>query len=170
VSASGTSDGSTPTTTATTSTPQRSAGTSSKPRVVRQHTQTTPEVPAFLNPATFGKPSKGATFVNSKTRIWDATKGVWSTSVTTNEGTWTVLRDNVRFVPRKGFTGTATVPFRMVDSSGRSAKATLSVAVKDSSLPATGSRPAGTVTLAIMLVASGAVIRRRRRATGSSPN
>jgi hypothetical protein len=171
VGSSGTNDGSTPTTATipNTSTPEGVAGTPSKPRVVRQRTQTTPEVPAFLNPATFGTPSNGATFVISKTRIWDATEGVWSTSVTTSQGTWTVIRDNVRFVPAKGFTGTATVPFRMVDSSGRSAKATLSVVVSDASLPATGSRPAGPVTLAMLLVASGAVICRRRRATGSSP-
>jgi CshA-type fibril repeat protein len=171
VGSSGTNDVSTPTTATipNTSTPERVAGTPSKPRVVRQHTQTTPEVPAFLNPATFGKPSKGATFVISKTRIWDATEGVWSTSVSTSQGTWKVIRDKVRFVPAKGFTGTARVPFRMVDSSGRSAKATLSVVVSDASLPATGSQPAGPVTLAMLLVASGAVICRRRRATGSSP-
>ena len=134
----------------------------SAPKVVNQRNRTQPATPVYLNPRQFGRPSTNAKFVEAKTRLWDAEKGEWSTVVTTAQGTWVVIRDNVRFVPAKGFTGTATVPFAMTDSAGMSDRAVLTVVVIDRTLPATGSATRWPFVLALMMILAGWLVTRRR--------
>lgn len=106
-------------------------------RAVNQFNVTTPGREVWLNPENLSTLPRGARWVESRTRIWDSVKRTWSESVMTPEGVWTVIRGDVRFIPRDDFVGNVSMPFRLEDNKGRTAHAQLNVPVLDQ-LPATG--------------------------------
>lgn len=156
----------TTTTTTTTTVPTKSTVSTGKPRVVDQRNWTKPGVPTYLNPTRAGHASPGEAFVTGKTRVWDARNRSWSTYVVTDQGTWTVIRNNVRFTPADGFTGEATIPFTATDSAGRTSRAVLTVLVTEKSpqLPATGTDSSRILVWAALMIVTGILVRRRRPA------
>jgi uncharacterized delta-60 repeat protein len=135
-----------------------------KANVVDQRVMTQPGVAGWLNPTKFGTPTPGASWKVSTLQIWNPSTKKWTTSVTTADGVWTVIRGNVRFIPREGFIGTASLPFRIADSAGNLANAKLFVTVREGLvLPETGSSGRAMVILALFLFAIGLEIRRHRR-------
>ena len=135
-----------------------------KAEVVDQRVTTQPGVAGWLNPTQFGTPAPGATWKISTLQIWNPLSKKWSTSVTTKDGVWTVVRGNVRFMPRDGFIGTASLPFRISDSAGHLVNATLFATIREGfELPATGGSSHAMVILALFLFAIGLEVRRHRR-------
>ena len=138
----------------------------STPLVVDQRRLLKTGQPGWLNPFTMATPSKGATWVESSTRLWNPKTKTWSTSVATKQGTWSVIRGQVKFTPADGFKGLASLPFKVTDTAGKTAMADLYVAV-DAELPRTGTNPNESTSVAFILCAVGAmllVVRRRRTA------
>lgn len=133
----------------------------SLPDVVDQSTMTKPGRATWLLPSVKSTPSRGASWLSGSTRLWDAEKRAWSREVTTGQGTWTVIRGDVRFTPAPGFLGVATVPFRMTDSKGKSALADLYVTVVVE-LPQTGTNQLIWLQNAMLLLVCGFFLRRRR--------
>jgi CshA-type fibril repeat protein len=135
-----------------------------KADVVDQRVTTQPGVAGWLNPTQFGTPAPGATWKISTLQIWNPSTKKWTTSVTTADGVWTVVRGNVRFMPRDGFVGTASLPFRISDTAGHLVNATLFATIREGfELPATGGSSHTMVILALFLFAIGLEIRRPRR-------
>lgn len=135
-----------------------------KATVVDQRVMTQPGVAGWLNPTKFGTPTPGASWKVSTLQIWNPSTKKWTTSVTTADGVWTVIRGNMRFIPRDGFVGTASLPFRIADSAGNLANAKLFVTVREGLvLPETGSSGRAMMILALFLFAIGLEIRRHRR-------
>lgn len=139
----------------------------SKPKVVNQHAYTKPSIAVYLNPSALGHPSNGSQFNEKKTRLWDATQKKWAMAVTTTEGTWVVINDNVRFISANGFLGRASIPFRMTDHTSQSASAVLTVLVteKMQPLPATGLDTLVLMQWGIFALFVGFLCMRRRRST-----
>jgi len=128
---------------------------------------TRPMTPVFFKPTLGAKLGEGAKWNADATRILTSTS-VGKTEVVTPEGTWTVIRDNIRFTPAEGFLGRATIEYVVVDSFGDTATAYLTAVVMESPpvLPATGG--AMTYTwLALLLLLVGVVVsvfsKRRRQ-------
>ena len=141
-------------------TPSKSA-----PVAVDQHGWTAPLKPLYFNPFVPSTPSKNARFVDSGMRILDPSTGKWVTEAVTPKGTWIVLGHNVRFTPAAGFIGIAQVRYRLVDTTGKSAAALLTVRVTEHpmELPRTGSDPATPLMAALGLVLTGLFLTVRRR-------
>ena len=133
-------------------------------KVVDQFATTRPGTSAWLNPPQFGTPASGSAFTMSSLRLYDPAAKKWTTNVITADGTWTVIRGNVRFTPRDGFLGTTNLPFHISDSSGHLVKAVLHVTIRDGFvLPETGNSAEGTTLLALLMLMMGFEIRRQRR-------
>ena len=139
--------------------------TSSSPRAIDRKTWTLPLTPTYLNPIARSTPSRQHKFVDSKTRVYDKESGKWQSEVVTVEGRWTVIRNNVRFIPQEGFTGVAQIPYRVTDTSGKSASAVLTVVVSDNipQLPDTGLNPLNWVLMSACLLFGGFLLLRLRR-------
>lgn len=138
---------------------QRPSRLRSAPRVTDQYNKVLPDGEAWLDPSALSSPSTGARWLTARTRIWDASTGKWVSYLDTPQGTWSVLRGEVRFVPAQGFRGTATVPFQMTDSTGQSISANLYV-TSWTELPATGFGLTSYLWVSILLLIAGGWIRR----------
>lgn len=136
------------------------------PAAVDHVNWTRPETPVYFRPTFGGKLGAGSKWNVEATRLLTS-DAIGKIEVVTSEGTWTVIRDNVRFVPVPGFLGRATIEYVIVDSFGDPATANLTAVVMETPpvLPATGATRF-LVQLSTMLLALGAVITassRRRR-------
>ena len=109
-----------------------------QPTVLDQVTSTRPLTPVYLRPTLDGSASPNATFDFSRVELWDEARGIWTTSIDNEQGRWTVVGELVEFVPKAGFTGVADVRFRVPDSTGQMASASLTVTVAPGELPRTG--------------------------------
>ncbi len=90
----------------------------------------------------FGTPSivlPGSTNDTAGSTAIDNTRTVFASPQATNDGktlrtadgVWTIGTDGrVTFVPAKGFSGTATAPYRVTDANGKTADSTLTVVVR----------------------------------------
>lgn len=114
----------------------------SQARAVDRVNWTRPGRAVYFNPTFRAVPSEGSRWLESGTKILASPSGAGSLEVVTTQGTWTVVRDNVRFVPAAGFLGAATVRFVVTDSSGATASAALTAIVSEDApiLPETGTR------------------------------
>lgn len=89
--------------------------------------------PTIFRLTSHAKPSPGARFLGEASAI--APLGVaprasstgWSTIVRTPKGTWTLNGSKVAFRPARGFSGTATIRYRMMDSTRQWVFSTLTV-------------------------------------------
>jgi LPXTG-motif cell wall-anchored protein len=126
---------------------------------------TRPSTPVFFNPSYLATPSTNAKFNTSLTKLYVAAERRWSVQVTTNDGTWVVIGNNVRFTPADGFLGKAVVKFQLVDTAGKLAHATLTAVVTGNPpiLPATGNNAnVLTVWAMFMLIFGMALLALRR--------
>ena len=139
----------------------------STPLVVDQRRLLKTGQPGWLNPFILATPSNGAKWVESSTRLWNPKTKSWTTSVTTKQGTWSVIRGQVKFTPADGFKGLASLPFAVTDTAGKTAMADLYVAV-DAELPRTGTNTNHTTNMAVVFCATGLMLLlvRRRRIVG----
>ena len=109
-----------------------------------------PGRPVTLDPLTNDQPSAGAHWIASSLCLVEPVTGSCASTVTVSgTGTWLVLPHNkVRFTAVLGYTGTATIRYRAIDSAGLSAESTLTADLSTAaSAPAdsqpTGSQPTG---------------------------
>lgn len=118
----------------------------------------------WLNPFIMADASKGANWDTTSTRLWNKKTKSWTTNVTTKEGSWEVIRGQVKFTPAEDFRGVAKLAFAITDTAGKTAIAELYVGV-DAELPRTGADPHRELWLGIVLSLLGVVCLRfpRRR-------
>jgi hypothetical protein len=136
----------------------------SKAKVVDHLLRIKPSGTAWFTPTNLGTPAKGGAFNLSTLQIWDAATGKWSTSTTTPDGSWAIIRGQARFIARDGFLGTTSLRYRVTDSKGHTVSAKLTVIIEDGSkLPLTG-LPVSDIALRALIIAMiGVVIYERKR-------
>lgn len=138
------------------------AQTISAPPTVIEHTRVVVmDQPAWLNPFISATPSKGSTWKMDSTLLWDSTQKMWTRIIEDSRGVWHVIRGQVRFTPAKGFVGTVSVPYKVVDRTGKTAIAELHVSVLRE-LPETGNSRSTVGALAVLLLLAGSLFRRRQ--------
>jgi hypothetical protein len=132
-----------------------------------------PGHPVTIDPVANDTASGGQTFDRGTLVVVDPATGVAGGTVTVpGQGTWTVGADGVRFTPVDGFTGTASVLYRVTDTSGETVEGTITLRVPAVlGLAFTGSSDVGAglgAALLALLAGLGLVLfgRRRRPVTG----
>lgn len=122
-----------------------------------------------LDPLTNDTPSQGATFVRSTLCLVTPTGGCVKQLTVAGVGTWVVSPAGmVTFTPVKGYSGPATVAYRVVDTNGITLSARISLAVKaplPGKLPHTGTEAMSTGVFGLLLLVAGAgaiAVSRRR--------
>ena len=134
--------------------------------------------PVVFDPTKGARPSEGHRLVAASVRIWNGS--AWVRSFTDpGVGTWEVVGGRVRFTPAAGFTGRARADYRLRDTSGAWASATLTVLVPRSAaivpaagdeLPRTGSMPLAIVLgIALATGATGIGLSAIGRSSGREP-
>ena len=122
---------------------------------------TTPEnTPVVINPLTNDTPSQGGATLDPTTlTLIDPSTGQATSTVTVpGEGTYTVDNGVVTFTPVAGYVGTTTaVSYRVTDSYGQTAVATITVVVQPN-LPYTGFNTVNVVVCALVMLVVGAVL------------
>ena len=134
-----------------------------------------PGQPVTLYPLRNDSPSAGATWDASTLQLQDPATGEWGSTVTVaGVGTWVVNDDgSVTFTPVDGFSGTATIPYRVTDTAGVTVSSTLTVEIPAVAAPPmagpgrlaqTGSDPTALAGLGLLLLLTGlgAVLAARR--------
>jgi CshA-type fibril repeat protein len=136
-----------------------SSSSKKKASAINRKNWVRPSTPAYFNPTAFATPSKGERFDTSLTRLWDEKNARWSIEVETEDGRWTVIRNSVRFIPRDGFLGQSSIQFKIEDSAGKTAQATLTAVVNENApmLPETGADISPIVLFAFFLLINGGV-------------
>ena len=143
---------------------QAAVPVASSAKVVNHLIRIKPSGTGWFSPTYLGTPAKGGAFNLSSLRIWNATTGKWSTSTTTPDGTWAIIRGQARFIARPGFLGTTELRYQVRDTKGHLVDAKLTVIIEDNSaLPQTG-LPISDIALdALIVLMIGVVILERRR-------
>ncbi|MCU1432618.1 MAG: hypothetical protein JWP95_1723, partial [Actinotalea sp.] len=124
--------------------------------------------PAVLRPLTNDAPSAGATWDATTLVLIDPATGAGVRSLMVErQGRWEVQADGtVVFTPVGGFTGTASVGYRVTDTAGSTSTSTLTVVYPAPALPVTGASLAGVgAALVLLTVGVGLVAARRRLRT-----
>jgi len=117
-------------------------------------------------------PTEGATFDRGTVVVVDpATKDGVSRLDVPGQGTWTVVDGQVVFTPAAGSDGRASVAYRVTDTAGVTVEATVTVRYPLVLTPAQlaftgGASVLGTAAFALLGVALGLGLARRRRGTG----
>jgi len=123
-----------------------------------------PDRPVDVVPSFDGVPATDPSFDQSTAKIQDPATGQWDTTVTTDQGTWSLNGSEITFVPKAGYTGLAKIEFQVKDRDGRVRRAVMSIwVVGDARLPVTGSNSAPLNDLALALTTLGvlAILTRR---------
>jgi CshA-type fibril repeat protein len=138
----------------------KEVSSTSRARASSRKSWTRPSMPLSFNPTDLARPSRGAKFIPSRTRLWDKDKSLWSLEIENEDGRWMVKGNRVRFVPRDGFLGQTSIQFAIQDSEGKTAQAKLTAVVdeKTAALPATGAPALSIMLTALFLVAIGSVV------------
>ncbi|MBX3100443.1 MAG: tandem-95 repeat protein [Salinibacterium sp.] len=88
----------------------------------------TPNTPTILRPLTNDTPTGGSTFDPATLRIFDPATSSWVTDVTISAvGNWKIVGSELHFTPVSGFTGTASIPYRVTDTASNTVTANASV-------------------------------------------
>ncbi|MBU6279284.1 MAG: hypothetical protein KGN78_08545 [Actinomycetales bacterium] len=78
--------------------------------------------------------SKGGKVQPGSLVIWTGASWV-KTFTDPNVGTWTVVGDEVQFVPMPGYVGDTTIYYRLTDSKGQSAMSTITMRIRSQAMP-----------------------------------
>jgi len=78
--------------------------------------------------------SKGGKVQAGSLVIWTGASWV-KTFTDPNVGTWTVVGDEVQFVPMPGYAGDTTIWYRLTDSKGQSAMSTVTMKIRSQAMP-----------------------------------
>ncbi|MFZ7087645.1 Ig-like domain-containing protein [Curtobacterium sp. RRHDQ10] len=126
--------------------------------------------PATIDVLANDVPTQQSLFLPGSIVLVDPNGGGIATSVTVpGQGTWTVVDGKVRFVPVTGFTGAASIDYRVTDGAGMTVSATITVTYPTAAAHVGGVLAfTGGVSLlwlafvALGVIGLGVVLRRRR--------
>lgn len=134
-----------------------------------------PDTATVVRPLTNDKPTAGFTFDVTSLRIQDPATLAWTNQVViAGVGTWQIVGNELTFTPVNGYSGTASINYRVVDTAGNTVAAkatvvylpTIALAYTNVEPPSLGAWGIGVeatlLGLALMLFAG---LRRRRLAT-----
>ncbi|KQO65189.1 Ig-like domain-containing protein [Curtobacterium sp. Leaf261] len=133
--------------------------------------------PATIDVLANDVPTQQALFLPGSIVLVNPNGGGLATSVTVNgQGTWTVVDGTVRFEPATGFTGAASIDYRVTDGDGVTVSATITVTYPTQAahvggvLAYTGGASLLWLALvALAVIGLGVVIRRRRNDGEAEP-
>ncbi len=122
-----------------------------------------PGTPVVLHPLENDPPGDGLAWVPDTLVLVHPELGTTGTVVVVDGvGRWEVLGDgSVRFTPADGFTGRATIGYRVTNTAGETVEGTMEV--RYDALAATGAQTGGLLALAVLLLVGGGVLVRVRR-------